>query len=155
MTQPQQPQTPPPAGEKKDFSYQYESRRERRHHHEGDWDEGWRHDRWSPICWALSFIWAGLVLIAETSGWGRSTFAWWTAWPVIRAGAGAIFVLCGLIRLFVPHRWPSIGGIVFGLILLGIGLGVLTSWGIGLIAAIALIAVGLIIILRGMVWHRR
>jgi hypothetical protein len=154
MTQNQQPQNPPES-EKKDYSYHYEGRRERRHR-DGDWGEGWRHYRSGSVSWALAFIWAGLVLIAETSGWGRSTFAtWWNAWPVILAGAGAIFVLFGLIRLFMPRRWPSIGGIIFGLILLAIGLGMLTHWGFPLFAAIALIAVGLIILLRGVFWRWR
>jgi hypothetical protein len=107
------------------------------------WDEKWRSDPLSAASWALVLIWAGLVLIAanmDLFGIG------WDAWPFIFLGAGAIVLLGVVIRLLVPaYRRPVTGSIIFGFILLGIGLGELTRWDI--IGALVLIAIGVSIFL--------
>jgi hypothetical protein len=105
---------------------------------EESWDEKWRRDPLTAVGWALLLIWAGLVLIAENLnllGTG------WEAWPVIFIGAGVIVLAGVLIRLFVPaYRRPVTGSIIFGFILLGIGVGQLWEWEI--VGALVLIAIG-------------
>jgi hypothetical protein len=110
---------------------------------EESWDEKWRRDPLTAAGWALVLIWAGLVLIAvnlNLFGIG------WDAWPIIFIGAGVIVLLGVLIRLLVPaYRRPVTGSIIFGFILLGIGLGELTRWDV--VGALVLIAIGVSIIL--------
>jgi hypothetical protein len=110
---------------------------------EESWDEKWRRDPLTAAGWALVLIWAGLVLIAANLNlFGIG----WDAWPVIFIGAGVIVLLGVLIRLFVPaYRRPVTGSIIFGFILLGIGLGELTRWDV--VGALVLIAIGVSIIL--------
>jgi hypothetical protein len=130
--------------------------KEEKTRNEKNWDEKWRRDPINAICWAAVFIWAGLGLLAETTGWGPNTFGWWTTWAVILAGAGAIFLLCAFARLIMPvHRRSITGDVILGFVLLGVGLGELTDWGFGVIAAIVLIGIGVIILLGGMFRRRR
>ncbi len=115
------------------------SRNEKDEKDRGDsWDEKWRRDPLTAVGWALLLIWAGLVLIAENLnllGTG------WEAWPVIFIGAGVIVLAGVLIRLLVPaYRRPVTGSIIFGFILLGIGVGQLWEWEI--VGALVLIAIG-------------
>jgi hypothetical protein len=122
---------------------------------EKSWDEKWRNDPINALSWAAAFIWAGLGLLAETSNWGPTTFTWWETWSVILAGAGIIFIIAAFARLIIPeHRRPITGNLIFGLILLAIGLGDLTNWGWGVLGAVLFIAIGIIIILAG-VFRRR
>jgi hypothetical protein len=110
---------------------------------EESWDEKWRRDPLTAAGWALLLIWAGLVLIAVNLNlFGMD----WDAWPIIFIGAGVIVLLGVLIRLLVPaYRRPVTGSIIFGFILLGIGLGELTRWDV--VGALVLIAIGVSIIL--------
>jgi hypothetical protein len=110
---------------------------------EESWDEKWRRDPLTAAGWALLLIWAGLVLIAVNLNlFGID----WDAWPIIFIGAGVIVLLGVLIRLLVPaYRRPVTGSIIFGFILLGIGLGELTRWDV--VGALVLIAIGVSIIL--------
>jgi len=107
------------------------------------WDEKWRRDPLNAAMWALVLIWAGLVLIAANLNlFGIG----WEAWPVIFIGAGVIVLLGVVIRLLVPaYRRPVTGSIIFGFILVGIGLGELTRWDV--VGALVLIAIGVSIIL--------
>jgi fatty acid desaturase len=146
-----------------------DDRREWRHHHRHDekeeekteekdssrneknWDEKWRRDPINTAAWAAIFIWAGLVLLGETTKWGPNTFpTWWETWAIIMSGAGVILLLSALARLIMPeHRRPLIGNVILGIIFLGVGLGEMTTIGWGLIGAIALIIIGLVIVLGG------
>jgi hypothetical protein len=57
-------------------------------------------------------------------------------------------LLEALIRVLMPeYRRPIVGTIIFGVILLAIGLGDLVSWGI--VGAIALVVVGVSLLVRG------
>jgi hypothetical protein len=122
---------------------------------EKSWDEKWRRDPVGPISWAAVFIWAGLCLLAETTNWGLSTFSWWDTWPVILAGAGAIFIVLALVRLAIPeYRRPITGNLILGAILLAVGLQALTTWSWGAPGAFLLIVIGLIIVFGG-IFRRR
>ncbi len=93
------------------------------------WDEKFRRDPLNAAGWAFLFIWAGLVLLAENMGILDNLRAGLDAWSVIFIGAGVIVLLGVLIRLFVPaYRRPVGGSIIFGFILLGIGLGEVVGW---------------------------
>jgi hypothetical protein len=114
------------------------------------WDEKWRRDPVEAIVWSLILIWAGLVWLGETMGFWTSAFGRNAeAWAIGFIGAGLI-VLCGVVlRLIVPaYRRPIIGSVIFGIILLGIGLGQMVNW--VAIGAFALIAIGVAILLTGL-----
>jgi len=110
---------------------------------EESWEEKWRRDPLNAALWAIILIWAGLVLIAINLGiFGTG----WEAWPVIFLGAGVVVLLGVVVRLLVPaYRRPVTGSIIFGFILVGIGLGELTRWDI--VGALVLIAIGVSILL--------
>jgi len=123
---------------------------------EKNWDEKWRRDAVNAAAWSGIFIWAGLMLLAETTGWGYQMFNWWNTWAMIMVGAGAILLIAVIARLLIPaHRRPIIGNLIMAVILLGIGLGSLTTLGWGFVAAIALIVIGLAIVLGGIFRNRK
>jgi LiaF transmembrane domain len=137
---------PRPRGEKQEKQEKEEEK------HEKNWDEKWRRDPLNAAGWALILIWGGLVLLASNIG----IFRWVElvdAWPVFFVGAGVILLLEVVIRLLVPaYRGPVTGTIVLALVFLGIGLGGLINW--NLIWAFVLIAVGISILLRGLLQRR-
>ena len=126
---------------------------------EKNWDEKWRRDPINAGCWAAIFIWAGLVLLGNTTGWGPDTFNWWNSgnwWAIIMAGAGAILILGALIRLLMPeHRRPIIGNLIMGTVFLGVGLEELSDWDLGVAAAIIFITIGVLIIFSGIFRKRK
>lgn len=106
-----------------------EEKEEKEEEKKGEKEEKWRRDRGNALVWAAILIWGALVILAETTDY-KENFSWWEGWAVFFAGAGAIVLLGTLIRLLKPeHRRPVIGGLIFGLILLGIGLGGLVGAG--------------------------
>jgi hypothetical protein len=166
MTQqgaPQEPQRPAyerrPRHEKDEKEEEKRGEKDEKSRNEKDWDEKWRRDPINASCWAAMFIWAGLVLLGNTTGWGPDTFRWWREgnwWAIIMAGVGAILILCGLIRLLMPeHRRPIIGNLILGTIFLGVGLEKLSDWDWGVAGAIIFIVIGLLIILSGIFRRRK
>jgi len=114
---------------------------------EKSWEEKWRRDPLNAAVWAVIIIWAGLVLLAVNFGFFQDSFL--EGWPVFFVGAGCILLLEVLFRLLVPaYRQPYAGNFVLAVVFLAIGLGGLISW--NLIWAVALIAIGAYILLRGM-----
>ncbi len=113
---------------------------------EEGWDEKWRRDPLNAAWWALVLIWAGLVLIADNMGMLGNLGIGGEAWAIGFLGAGILALLFVVIRLLVPaYRRPVTGNIIFGFILLGIGLGELTRWDV--VGALILIAIGVSILL--------
>jgi len=114
------------------------------------WEEKWRRDPVDAAVWALILIWAGVVWLLsnfEILGDGVEL------WPIGFIGAGLIVLLGVVFRLVVPaYRRPVTGGLIFGVILLGIGLGQLTSWVV--IGPLILIVIGVGAILRGFLMRR-
>jgi hypothetical protein len=112
------------------------------------WDEKWRRDPVDAAAWAAIFIWAGLVLLAENMGL-LIRFERLEAWSIIFIGAGLIVLLGVVVRLLVPaYRRPLTGSLIFGVILLGIGLGEVVGW--VAIGPLILIAIGVGLLLRGL-----
>ncbi len=125
-------------------------------------DEKNRSDPLSTAVWGAIIIWAGLVLLADNMGilsnLGFSGIALpgviplrLQAWGLIFTGAAVIIFIEVAIRLLVPtYRRHVIGSIILAFVFLGIGLGNLISWGV--IWALVLIAIGVLVLLRGMGW---
>ncbi|MFC1848195.1 hypothetical protein ACFLXV_02645 [Chloroflexota bacterium] len=109
------------------------------------WNEKWRRDPANSVGWAAVLIWAALIILAETTDFAADNFGdWWEAWAVFFAGFGAIILLGTLYRVLVPEqRRPVAGSLIFGFIMLGIGLGeLLESWAyiwVGILIALALV----------------
>ncbi len=114
------------------------------------WDEKWRRDPVDAAVWALILIWVGLVWLSHNMEWlfkgaeGRDE----KTVALGFLGAGVIVLLGVALRLVVPaYRRPITGSLIFGVILLGIGLSQVME-GIA-VGAIILIGIGLIILLAG------
>jgi hypothetical protein len=113
------------------------------------WEEKWQRDPVSGAVWALILVWAGLVLLAENLDL-LTAFEWFDAWGAILTGAGLIVLLGAAFRLLVPaYRRPVGGSLIWGAILLGIGLGDLV--GSGIAWPLVLIAIGVGLLLRGLI----
>jgi hypothetical protein len=116
------------------------------------WDEKWRRDPVDAVVWAFILIWAGLVFLAENMGL-LVRFELLEAWSIGFIGAGLIVLLGVVVRLLVPaYRRPLTGGLIFGVILLGIGLGEVVGW--VAIGPLILIAIGVGMLLRGFLGGR-
>ena len=129
-----------------------EKQGEKEEKEEKSWDEKWRRDPLNAVVWAAILIWAGLVLLVDNLDL-LVRYELLDAWGLIFAGAGLIVLLEVVARLLVPHyRRAVTGSIILGFILLAIGLGNLVSWSI--IWPLVLIAIGVVALLRGLIWHR-
>ena len=119
---------------------------------EKNWEEKWRRDPLGGIVWAGILIWAGLVLLADNLRL-LARFERLEAWAIILIGAGLILLLEVAVRLVVPaYRRAVTGTVIFGLVLIGAGLGELLSWDV--IWPLILIAVGVFILFRALIWRR-
>lgn len=123
-------------------------------------DEKSHRDPLSTAVWGGIIIWAGLVLLAENLGLLAGIEQGGVvvpgivpvrlqAWGLIFTGAAVILFLEVAVRLIVPSYRRHVGGtIILGFVFLGIGLGNLISWGV--IWALVIIALGVLVLLRGM-----
>lgn len=152
--QPQpKPQQQYEKGEKEEEKHEKEHEKDHEKEQEKSWDEKWRRDPLSAIVWAAILIWAGVVLLASNMGilqnWASALgLEQLEVWSAIFAGAGILVLLEAAVRLAVPeYRRPVMGTIIWGLVLIGIGLSDIISW--SALWAIILILIGLSILLRG------
>ena len=119
---------------------------------EKNWEEKGRRDPLASATWAAVLIWAGVVLLAENLGW-LARIPWLGVWQLILIGAGVIVEVGVAIRLWVPeYRRPVAASVVWGLILIAIGLGGVVGWGV--VWPLALIAIGLAILFGRAIGHR-
>ena len=117
---------------------------------EKSWDEKWRRDPLNAAAWAVIIIWAGVVLLADSTGLLTKFEALDDAWGLIFIGAGVILLLEILVRLVVPdYRRAITGNIIFAIALLGAGLSMNDLFDWKMVGAVALIAVGLGVLLQG------
>lgn len=116
-------------------------------------DEKWRRDPLGSLIWACVLIWAGIVLLLETTGALENlrdslNVEKLEAWPVIALGAGVILLGEIVIRLLVPaYRRPIVGTLILSGVLIGIGSEQIT--GKEVIWALILIALGAGLLIRG------
>ncbi|HEY9078082.1 MAG TPA: hypothetical protein VIO61_16220 [Anaerolineaceae bacterium] len=120
----------------------------------------WGRDPLGSFAWGAIFIWAGLVFIAERMNWlpilpvsrifpGIEIVGGFGAWTYVLVGAGLILLAEVLLRLVLPafHR-PTGGSIFFAFMLIALGLGNVIGW--SLIWPLALIAIGIVYLVRGL-----
>lgn len=107
-------------------------------------DDWWKQDKVDAVGWGVAFIWGALVLLAEVSGL-TTDYSWWDGWGVFFTGAGVITLIGTLVRLQIPaYRSEWVGGLIWGTILLAVGLG---TWvNVGWLWVAALAAAGVIIL---------
>ena len=142
-----------------------DEKRDEKSPQEKSWDEKWQRDPVNAVVWALILIWAGLVLLANNLNYldrwispqinvpGMGSFPGLEAWAIIFIGAGIIVFGEVVVRLLVPaYRKPIGGSLFFAIFLVGIGFGNIFGWNI--IWPLILIALGLSVLLRGLVRHK-
>lgn len=152
-------------GQDEKFDEKDREKREEKSPEEKSAEEKWQRDPLSAVIWAMILIWAGVVFLLDNLGIldsiqtgggiipGVDVQVDLGPWAIILTGAGVIVLLEALIRLLVPaYRRPVGGTIVFGFVLIGIGLGNLLNW--SLVFPLILIGLGLSIILRGFMRSR-
>jgi hypothetical protein len=134
--------------EKEEEKGEKEHEKEYEKEHEKSWDEKWRRDPIAAAVWAIILIWAGVVLLVDNLDI-VVRLEWFDAWGVILAGASLIVLAGVVIRLLVPsYRGPVTGSVILSVVLLGFGLSVLLQT--NLVWALVLIAIGAIMLLRGL-----
>lgn len=118
------------------------------------WEEKWERDRLRMISIAAIFIWGGLVALAGTLN--LFNYNWeGHGWAIFLLGTGVILIGKVIIRALIPEYRRAIGGsLIIGFILLAVGISDLTGWSWDYIWPIILVAIGLSILVRG-VLHRR
>jgi hypothetical protein len=119
------------------------------------WDEKWERDRLRMISIAAIFIWGGLVAFAGTLN--LFNYNWeGHGWAVFLLGTGVILIGKVIIRVLIPEYRRAIGGsLIIGFILLAVGISDLTGWSWDYIWPIILVAIGLSILLRGVLRRRK
>jgi hypothetical protein len=121
---------------------------------EKSWEEKWHRDPLNAGAWAVIIIWAGLVLLADNLGL-LIRYEIQDVWGLIFVGAGVLLLLEVLVRFALPdYRRPLMGNIIFAIIALGAGLSVLGLFDWKVVWAVALIAIGLGMLLQGLVRRR-
>jgi len=134
------------------YSEKEEKEEKQEEKEEKSWDEKWRRDPLNAAAWAVILIWAGFVLVLSNLGlFDRIEVL--EPWSLVFFGGGLILLLEVGIRLLVPaYRRPVAGNLILAVVFLALGLGGLIGW--GLTWALALIAMGVIILLRGLLGSR-
>jgi hypothetical protein len=119
------------------------------------WDEKWERDRLRMISIAAIFIWGGLVALAGTLN--LFNYNWeGHGWAIFLLGTGVILLGKVIIRVLIPEYRRAIGGsLIIGFILLAVGISDLTGWSWDYIWPIILVAIGLSILLRGVLRRRK
>ncbi len=106
--------------------------------------EWWQNDRIDAVGWGIGFIWGALLLLAGITHFAES-FSWWDGWGLFFTGAGVITLLLTIVRVQIPvYRGKWMGSLIWGAILLAIGLG--TWMDMGWLWVVALAIVGIIIL---------
>ncbi len=145
--------------DEKEEEKEEEKTHEKAEKEEKSWEEKWRRDPVGSIVGALVLIWVGLVFLAANLGALRGLrgllpprievleeVPLLQAWPFVFLGAGVLVLLGVVVRLLVPaYRRPVGGDIVFGCILLGVGLGWWLGWEIVVPAVVIAIGAGLLL----------
>lgn len=100
--------------EDKEHPWHWKAKKE----HWGDWSRGWR-DPLGGVVFGLMVIWLGVCLFFNFKGIVPPG----TWWAYMLVGFGGLWILGGLVRLFVP-RWRRgvLGSLIPGIILGAIGL---------------------------------
>jgi hypothetical protein len=89
------------------------------------WCTEWtRSDSLDSIVWAVSFIWAGAVILAYNLGVPFAIPTEAQAWSVFFLGAAAFVLIEVAVRLFVPaYRTSVVGELIWAGVLIALGTG--------------------------------
>lgn len=125
-------------------------------------------DPLSTAIWAIILIWAGVVFLAVNTGWTERLFRQGffkrilpsgmemfepSTWSIILLGAGVILLVETILRLILSQYHRHIGGsLITGAVFIGIGLGNWFGW--DLVWPIVVIAVGVSILVGGLLKKR-
>ncbi len=133
--------------------------KERSKHDEKTVEEKYRRDPLSALIWGAILVWAGIVFLAVNLGWVDALFRssqifpglpgmfYPEAWGLVFVGAGLIVLVGVVIRLAVPAYRAAVGGsVIFGLILIGIGLGNMFGWDVTW--PLIIIGIGVLVLVR-------
>jgi len=109
----------------------------------------------SSIFGALILIWLGVVLLAaqnpETFRLGPFRITWANVWGFFLAGLGALLIVEALLRAILRYRRGITGRLVWGIVLLLIGLyGITPFAGWGTLWPLVLIALGVGLLLTNL-----
>lgn len=135
-------------------------------HEEKSVEEKWRSDPISSVSWAVFLIWAGVVLLLHNIGQvgvlvqfvkdlgiplNRPPFPLpfvdVRVWQVFFLGAAALVSLEVILRLLIPmYRGPVVGSMIWAGVLLGLAL-----WNWSLVVPLVIIAIGLVVLLQGVI----
>lgn len=122
-----------------------EHERERQERRRERWERR-RNDRIGPVFGALVLIWLGVVLlIAQNPGVIPLPFeiGWNNVWMLFLAGLGALMIVQGLLRAVTGQQHGIAGSLIWGVILLLIGLvGIFPGSGLDKLWPLALVALG-------------
>jgi hypothetical protein len=101
-----------------------------------------RSDSLDSIVWAVSFIWAGAVILAYNLGVPFAIPTEAQAWSVFFLGAAAFVLIEVAVRLFVPaYRTSVVGELIWAGVLIALGTGSLA-----VLVPLILIAIGVSIV---------
>ena len=137
-------------------------KREEKSPEEKNMEEKYQRDPLGTVVWGAILIWAGLVLLASTTGFLGSFYNRLAdtpgfqflgqisgAWGLICIGAAAIILVEILVRLLMPaYRRPILGSFIVAMVFLGIGLGNLWNWNVAW--ALILIVLGVSFVSRSL-----
>lgn len=119
----------------------------------GGQEEWWKSDLVDALGWSAAFIWGALVILAGATKFA-SNFSWWDGWAIFFTDAGVIVLIETAVRMLIPvYRRGVAGNLIFGLILLAIGLGGLVGWGWGF--PLVLIAIAGVILRAALKKHKK
>jgi hypothetical protein len=116
-------------------------------------EKGRSADPLGGVIWALIFITAGLIFLAETTLGLFDFEQFGGAWNVIFVAVGLILLLEVALRLLIPaYRRPVSGTLVFSFILLALGLSGIVGWEITW--PVFIIAIGVAMLISGLLRWR-
>ena len=85
-------------------------------------------DRGDALGWALVLIWAGIVLLMDTTSIADN-FDQWNGWSVFFTGFGVLaFLVISIRSLVTEFPSPSVWDVIFTLMMLGLGQGEKIEW---------------------------
>lgn len=133
----------------KEYREKEEKEEKRTEKEEKGREEKWRSDPINAVTWAAVLVWLGLILLARTTGF-MDGYDWWDPWPIFLLGWGVIMLVQAVVRGLTPgQRWWAPGNMIFGFILIGVGLGLLYGW--GFISPVVLFAIAATILFSAFV----
>jgi hypothetical protein len=119
----------------------------------------WGRDPIGPIFGALILIWLGLVLLAaqnpEMLRLGSYRVTWNNVWGFFAGGVGALLIVEALLRAVTGYRRDISGRLVWGIILLLVGLAIIyPAIGWNTVWPVVLIALGVGLLLTNLLRRR-